>query len=517
MLKCAQDKGGSKKRLDEDAGCQTSDSRHQSLRSSFFLKACLLGLLSVQCASLNLLGRWSRVVAKTEDEHRYAKTTAVVVCEFIKFHGSFLLLCFEQRMWPCGGAVVLFRQTFSQPLELSKLIVPAALYVLQNNLMLIAAENLEGPVLLVLSQAKILTTAVFSILLLKKTLVIRQWVALAVLACSVAAVQASQSVTKLNSDASSKRTYIGLATVLVSCTLSGLSGVYFEKLLKDSDISVWVRNIHLSLFGFGIASAVAFTSEAELIHESGFFAGYDLIVWLFVGLNAGGGLLVAAVIMYTDNILKGFATSAAIFLSYLVSRIFFDFQANRLFSLGALGVTGSIFLYGDLLKGMSVFCTFYNCIPLHDISCERSSTAETVVRGGVYAWCTRCSGSSCELLSNFQSGLHPYWARVRGAICEVFSKFQGGLHPYWATVRGASCEVPSKFQGLSCCSYVAFRERVCSWKCEFRAPRCYTIAVIREFFSEDSWCCRFLLRPASNVEKFGDVGDVDSDQPLNDC
>jgi len=352
-------------------------------------------------------------------------------------------------------------------------------------------------------------------LLLKKTLEIRQWVALAVLACSVAAVQVSQSVTKLTSDASTKRTYIGLATVLISCTLSGLSGVYFEKLLKDSDISIWVRNIHLSFIGVGLASAIAFTTEAELIHESGFFAGYGLIVWLFVGLNAGGGLLIAAVIMYTDNILKGFATSAAIFLSYLASSIFFDFQTTWLFSLGALGVTGSIFLYGDLFKDIRVFCTFCDCLPLRDFSCQPHSVVETV-RGVFYTFSDsiklRCA--SCEFPSAIRGAFNARCTRCGDASCELLSHFQGGVHPYWASFSGARCEVLSKFQGLSCCWCVGFRERVRSWKCGFRPPGCYTIAVIREFFTEESWCCRFLMRSASNVEKFVDA---DSDQSLNDC
>lgn len=38
---------------------------------------------------------------------------------------------------------------------------------------------------------------------------------------------------------------VGLVAVLVACCSSGFAGVYFEKILKESKQSVWVRNIQL--------------------------------------------------------------------------------------------------------------------------------------------------------------------------------------------------------------------------------------------------------------------------------
>ena len=47
--------------------------------------------------------------------------------------------------------------------------------------------------------------------------------------------------------------------------------------------------------------------------------GYDLFVWYLVALNAIGGLIVAVVVKYADNILKGFACSMAIIITCMVS------------------------------------------------------------------------------------------------------------------------------------------------------------------------------------------------------
>lgn len=39
--------------------------------------------------------------------------------------------------------------------------------------------------------------------------------------------------------------FAGLMAVLMACVSSGFAGVYFEKILKETKQSVWVRNIQL--------------------------------------------------------------------------------------------------------------------------------------------------------------------------------------------------------------------------------------------------------------------------------
>ena len=40
---------------------------------------------------------------------------------------------------------------------------------------------------------------------------------------------------------------LGLGAVLLACFSSGFAGVYFEKILKDTAPSVWMRNIQLGV------------------------------------------------------------------------------------------------------------------------------------------------------------------------------------------------------------------------------------------------------------------------------
>ncbi len=63
--------------------------------------------------------------------------------------------------------------------------------------------------------------------------------------------------------------------------------------------------------------------------------------------QALGGLVIAAVIKYADNILKGFATSISIILSSVVSYFFLkDSVPNTLFVMGSGFVIAATFLYG---------------------------------------------------------------------------------------------------------------------------------------------------------------------------
>jgi UDP-sugar transporter A1/2/3 len=41
---------------------------------------------------------------------------------------------------------------------------------------------------------------------------------------------------------------LGLVAVFAACMISGLAGVYFEKVLKTSSASLWTRNVQLSFF-----------------------------------------------------------------------------------------------------------------------------------------------------------------------------------------------------------------------------------------------------------------------------
>merc|ERR1712118_159437 len=114
---------------------------------------------------------------------------------------------------------------------------------------------------------------------------------------------------------------------------------YFEKIVKQGGVSkpsasqkkasVWGQNAQLALFTILITACGALSerlsespsSEALLLSnpaatsKSLFFRGFATNVWIMIANNAFGGLIVALVIKYADNVLRGFATACATILA----------------------------------------------------------------------------------------------------------------------------------------------------------------------------------------------------------
>lgn len=197
---------------------------------------------------------------------------------------------------------------------------------------------------------KILTTALFSVVMLRKELSRLQWVSLLLLFVGVALVQVnSEAGKKASHDGVEQNQVIGLAAVIVACLMSGFAGVYFEKLLKNTPQSVFVRNVQLGSIGAVFGLATVAVKDGAKVKEHGFFFGYDFAVWSVILLMSVGGLVVAVVVKYADNILKGFATSGSIILACVASVYFFEFRLSIEFCLGTLLVILSVFMYGKFV------------------------------------------------------------------------------------------------------------------------------------------------------------------------
>jgi len=147
--------------------------------------------------------------------------------------------------------------------------------------------------------------------------------------------------------ASQKQNHLlGLICVLCAACTSGFSGVYFEKILKGAKTSLWIRNIQMGLPSIIIAYATVYLEDGVIVSEKGFFVGYSPIVWTVVGIQAAGGLIVAVVVKYADNVMKVFATSISIVVSCMVSAVVLDFRPTIRFCVGTVFVMTATVLYG---------------------------------------------------------------------------------------------------------------------------------------------------------------------------
>jgi len=140
----------------------------------------------------------------------------------------------------------------------------------------------------------------------------------------------------------------GFLAVVAACFTSGLAGVYFEMVLKNSQTDLWIRNVQLSAFSLLpalIPILLSRPTQTGLI--SSLFENFGAWAWATVGIQVFGGLVTAMVIKYSDNILKGFATSLSIVISFMASVALFDFQMTFTFILGSVIVLIATWLYNQ--------------------------------------------------------------------------------------------------------------------------------------------------------------------------
>ena len=146
--------------------------------------------------------------------------------------------------------------------------VPSAVYLIQNNLLYVAASNLDVATYQITYQLKILTTAMFAVTMLNKKLISTQWLSLLILIAGVAMVQLSDvKESKSSANMAEQSKVVGFTAALSACCLSGFAGVYFEKILKGSDVSVWMRNVQLALLSVPMGLITSYVSDGAKVDK----------------------------------------------------------------------------------------------------------------------------------------------------------------------------------------------------------------------------------------------------------
>ncbi|KAK7195756.1 UDP-galactose transporter [Novymonas esmeraldas] len=258
------------------------------------------------------------------------------------------------------------------------MIVPAVVYALQGLLLIYALKLLDPTVFQVLYQVRIIFLAFMMRAVLDLRLSAVRWAALVALMLGITlaqlgsqggraepstlapdrAVQAEMDHAEAAERSAATVSGEGTLAALAGGFLSAFSGVFMEYVLKKrrSHFHLSARNIHLAFFSvlyflLIFARDVLTSSEAVGLAEStanfmnGFFEGFTGLVWFLVVLQAIGGMLVALVVRYCDNIVKSFSTAFAIVLSGTASVLLFNTPMTATFVAGSLLVMGSITLY----------------------------------------------------------------------------------------------------------------------------------------------------------------------------
>lgn len=316
-------------------------------------KLLLLTLMVVQNSSTVLVGRYTR--SSVPKEELFIVTHLVMVTEIAKFFGS----CILEHVTTNGQLLKSVKENvLDRPMDALKISVPALLYLVQNTLLYVALSNLSAPLFQVTYQGKLVTTAVVSVIMLQRRYNVKQWVCLVALSMGVATVVLGEKKgdgkdeSDESGDKPTQSMAVGLIAVTIACFCSAFAGVYFEKVLKKGSgtaapVSMWMRNIQLAFFSIVIATFQCLGQGGDTGESKSFLHGFTFPVWCLVGLQAGGGLLVAAVIKYADNVLKGLATGVSVVVATACSTVLFGTPLTGQFSAGAVIILGSVYFFSN--------------------------------------------------------------------------------------------------------------------------------------------------------------------------
>lgn len=131
--------------------------------------------------------------------------------------------------------------------------------------------------------------------------------------------------------------------LFVNCL--SFSFILLLQVLKSSNVSLWVRNVQICVTSIPLTLLLAYWRDGAGIAERGFNFGYTWLVWQVVLNQAIGGLLVAVVVKYADNLLKAFAAAISIISSTLIAAAFFNFRITPYFLIGTVLVLVSTYVY----------------------------------------------------------------------------------------------------------------------------------------------------------------------------
>jgi UDP-sugar transporter A1/2/3 len=208
-----------------------------------------------------------------------------------------------------------------------KMFALALIYGCMNILSYISLRNIGAGVFTIFEQCKILSTASFSALMLRRQYSWAQWRAL--IAIMFGVLLFSEPIwsdpetlkqPQQQQDDGAAKVALGTMAVIIEVTLSGFTSIYFEKVIKaeSEQLGIWERNFQLALGSFPVYVSFILYNDGGTL---GFGGGWSFVALILALLGAAGGLLVALSIKHGDSVLMTLATTGSIILSTVIDHV----------------------------------------------------------------------------------------------------------------------------------------------------------------------------------------------------
>ncbi|TRY91348.1 hypothetical protein DNTS_030148 [Danionella cerebrum] len=222
--------------------------------------------------------------------------------------------------------------------------IPAALYTFNNNLVVFMQSYMDPSSFQVLSNLKILSTALLYSSCLGRHLHGRQWLALGLLVAAGIFHSAFSLSWGAPDESSSGGLHVsswGFLCMFLYCLVSGLAAVYTEHVLKTQCLPLSIQNLFLYAFGVGINLGSHLWSGGQ----QGFFEGYSELVWIIIAGQAANGLLMSVVMKHGTGITRLFVISSAMLVNAVLSWGLLGLQLTPYFLFPVVLIGVAVYLY----------------------------------------------------------------------------------------------------------------------------------------------------------------------------
>ena len=214
------------------------------------------------------------------------------------------------------------------------LMIPAGLYVIQNNLIMFSAPKMDPSVFQATWQVRLLPTAYLSGWLLRKNISIKQWVCLFGVLLGVIIIETANTWridSRFNADLRknldlnkltiSRNLLIGTLTLFIAAIISALASVMLEKVYSSKGKNLWIASFQLSFFSILPASILVAFECFNAIHwwlpfQSIFSSMWP---WAVIFAQAFVGILVGLMTKHAGSVGNGLAGIGSIALTSFIA------------------------------------------------------------------------------------------------------------------------------------------------------------------------------------------------------
>lgn len=276
-------------------------------------------------------------LTKVDGQVPFSPSSCVVLIEFAKLVISLVTLFLN------GDAASVL---VPPPLVLvAPYSVPALLYALNNNLVVLMQAHMDPSSFQILSNLKIACTALLYSSCLGKRLRPAQCSALGLL--MIAGFSHTYFSLDLDDTGHGESSGLhitawGLFLIVVYCFVSGLAAVYTEWMLKSQKLPLSLQNLYLYMFGVTI-NGISFAFSVR--SEKGFLDGYTGLAWLIVAGQAANGLLMSVVLKHGSGITRLFVISCSMLVNVVLSWAFLGLQLTPFFLIPVCMIGLAAYLY----------------------------------------------------------------------------------------------------------------------------------------------------------------------------